>query len=64
MWESTAFGNLFPLSIPMHGGGRDIPPGTKNSMLDQLEEDVFAWEERLDAEEEDDLDGEETDDAG
>lgn len=45
MWESAEF-NLFPLSIPRHGG-RDLPVGTKNSILDQLEDDILAWEEEL-----------------
>jgi hypothetical protein len=45
MWESTDF-RLFPLSIPHHGG-RDLPIGTKNSILDQLEDDILAWEEEL-----------------
>ena len=45
MWESTNF-DLFPLSIPHHGG-RDIPVGTRNSILDQLEDDILAWDEEL-----------------
>ncbi len=45
MWESAGFG-LFPLAIPHHGG-RDLPVGTKNSILNQLEEDILAWEEEL-----------------
>ncbi len=45
MWESAQF-SLFPLSIPHHGG-RDLPVGTKNSILDQLEDDLLAWEEEL-----------------
>ena len=45
MWESGDF-NLWPLAIPRHGG-RDLSVGTKNSVLDQLEEDIFAWEEKL-----------------
>lgn len=52
MWESAEFGELFVLSIPHHGGSGDLPHGTKMSILDQLEDDVLAWEERLDAEEE------------
>jgi len=35
-----------PLSIPHHGG-RDLAPGTRNSILNVLEADVLAWEERL-----------------
>lgn len=45
-YESTEFPELRPLSIPMHKG-RDLPPGTRNSILSQLDEDVTAWEERL-----------------
>lgn len=45
MWESTEF-DLYPLSIPRHGG-RDLAIGTKRSILDQLEDDVQAWEQRL-----------------
>ncbi len=45
MWESAGFG-LFPLAIPHHGG-RDLPVGTKNSILNQLEDDILAWEEEL-----------------
>jgi hypothetical protein len=46
MWENTEFGELFVLSIPHHGG-RDLSPGVQRSILDQLEDDVLAWEERL-----------------
>jgi hypothetical protein len=50
-WVSADFGDMLrPLSIPDHGG-RDFPPGTKNSMLNSLEDDVFAWDERLTQEE-------------
>ena len=45
MWESC-FPHLFVLAIPHHGG-RDIPTGTKHSILNQLEEDVLAWDETL-----------------
>ena len=45
MWESAKF-SLFPLSIPHHGG-RDLPVGTRNSILNQLEDDILAWEEEL-----------------
>lgn len=48
VWVNPELG-VFPLSIPRHGG-RDIPVGTKNSILDQLEEDILAWEERLEDE--------------
>jgi hypothetical protein len=37
---------VYPLSIPHHGG-RDLAPGTRNSILNVLEGDVIAWEERL-----------------
>jgi hypothetical protein len=49
-WVSTKF-QLRPLSIPHHCG-RDIPPGTKNAILDQLEEDLIALEEKLGNEDE------------
>lgn len=38
---------LYPLSIPDHGGGKDLANGTKNSILNQLEDDILAWDERL-----------------
>jgi HicA toxin of bacterial toxin-antitoxin, len=46
MYESGAFPHLRPLSIPNHKG-RDMPPGTKNSILNQLEDDLDAWDEAL-----------------
>ncbi|MBV9636642.1 MAG: type II toxin-antitoxin system HicA family toxin [Methylobacteriaceae bacterium] len=46
MWESAEFDELYVLAIPRHGN-RDLAPGTKKSILDQLEDDVLAWEERL-----------------
>lgn len=46
-WESDEFVGLVPISIPHHGG-KDIARGTKNSILDQLEDDLIAWEEYLD----------------
>jgi hypothetical protein len=46
------FDELFPLSIPRHGG-RDLSVGTQRSILDQLEDDVLAWEVRLWADEDD-----------
>jgi len=58
MWENTEFGDLYPLSIPSHGS-KDLPIGTKNSVLDQLEEnDIAAWEQRMIEE------SDETDDTG
>jgi hypothetical protein len=53
-WESKEFTELYPLSIPHHGG-KDIPIGTRRSILDQLQEDVLAWERRLDDEEDDEI---------
>jgi len=50
-WESAIFGHLRPLSIPDHGGGRDLAPGTQASILNQLEDDLYAWEQKLDEEE-------------
>lgn len=47
-WESELPGRP-PLSIPHHGG-RDIATGTRNSILDFLEDDVLALQEILDQE--------------
>ena len=46
MYESKTFLHLRPLSIPNHKG-RDMPSGTKNSILNQLEDDLEAWDEAL-----------------
>lgn len=46
MWESEVFADLFPLSIPDHGGA-DIPIGTQKSILNQLESDISRWHEAL-----------------
>lgn len=46
VWESSQFAELFPLAIPHHGG-RDLAPGTRNSILTQLDDDLLAWEELL-----------------
>ena len=46
MWESTEFDELFVLAIPNHKG-RDMAPVTINKILNQLEGDISAWEERL-----------------
>ena len=62
-WESSEFNELFPLAIPHHGG-KDLAPGTRRNILDQLEEDVFAWEKRLDQDEDDESDDGETDVSG
>src|SRR6185312_5264672 len=43
-WESS-FDHVYPVSIPDHRG--DIPTGTKNRILDCLEEDILAWDEIL-----------------
>ena len=51
MWENTKFDQLYALSIPHHGG-RDLSLGTQRSILDQLEDDVLAWEEWLGDDEE------------
>jgi hypothetical protein len=56
-WESTELA-VYPLSIPHHGG-RDIPIGTKNSILDQLEDDILTWEEMLELEDDNEGDEEE-----
>jgi hypothetical protein len=45
---------VYPLSIPHHGG-RDLAPGTRNRILNVLEGDVIAWEERLGLEDDEDL---------
>jgi hypothetical protein len=46
-WVSAEFGDaLRPLSIPDHGG-RDFAPGTKHAILNHLEDDVNAWDEKL-----------------
>lgn len=46
MYESGAFPHLRPLSIPNHKG-RDMPSGTQNNILNQLEDDLDAWDETL-----------------
>lgn len=46
-WESEQFPELYAVTIPDHGG-KDIPIGTKNSILTQLEDDLIAWEALLD----------------
>src|SRR5580704_1380007 len=50
MYESEPFPHLRPLSIPNHKG-RDMAPGTRNSILNQLEEDADAWEEEIERQE-------------
>jgi hypothetical protein len=51
-WESEVFANLYPLTIPHHGG-KDLASATKKNILAQLEQDVLAWEMHLDDEVED-----------
>ena len=34
------------ITIPQHGK-REVSPRTRNIILDQLEEDVFRWETKL-----------------
>jgi hypothetical protein len=50
-WVSDRFPQLRPLSIPDHGN-RDVAPGTKNSILNQLEDDLNSWDEQLTKQEE------------
>jgi hypothetical protein len=45
-WESDTFPDLRPLSIPDHGG-RELPTGTKYSILNQLEDDFSSWEQHI-----------------
>ena len=56
MWESTEFAGLFALSIPRHGD-KDLATGTRNSILDQLEDDILTWDEKLTLEEREEQDG-------
>ena len=49
-WDSDVFMELRPLAIPDHGG-KDMAIGTKNSILNQLEDDLNAWEEQIAQEE-------------
>jgi hypothetical protein len=46
VWESLEFNHLRPLSIPDHGG-RDLTPGVLHSILNQLEDDLTSWDERI-----------------
>ena len=46
VWESLEFQSLRPLSIPDRGG-RDLTPGVKHSILNQLEDDLTSWDERI-----------------
>lgn len=49
-WLNKEFPTLRPLSIPDHGG-KDLAIGTKNSILNQLEDDQIAWDEKITSEE-------------
>ena len=42
---------LRPLSIPDHGGGRDLSPRVRKSVLNELENDIDAWDQKLTEEE-------------
>jgi len=57
-WVITVFPELPPLSIPHHGGG-DLKKGTKNSIVNQLEDDLLAWEELLEEQHETGEEGQE-----
>ena len=46
MWENERFEDLPVLAIPDHGG-KDLSPGVKHSVLNQLEDDIQAWDELL-----------------
>jgi hypothetical protein len=61
VWESE-LEELYPLSIPHHGGGRDLSVGTQRSILDSLEDDVLAWEERFPNEDNEEYDDEKSED--
>lgn len=47
---SDEFPHLRPLAIPSHKG-RDLATGTKNAILNQLEDDLIAWNKRISEEE-------------
>jgi hypothetical protein len=46
MWVSDEFKELFALSIPDHGG-RDLSRHVKKKILDNLQQDIFAWDAKL-----------------
>jgi hypothetical protein len=56
IYVSDSFPHLRPLPIPNHKG-RDLPNGTKNSILNQPEDDLHAWNEYLSQEERENDDG-------
>lgn len=41
-WINPKFPVLRPVSIPDHGG-KDLAIGTKNAILNQLEDDIAEW---------------------
>ncbi len=49
-WQSLDFPDLRPLTIPDHGSA-DLSQGVKFSILNQLDDDVNAWDEKLSQEE-------------
>jgi len=64
MWDNVQFPELPVLSIPHHGGGRDLSTRVQRSVLDQLEDDLLAWENQLDDEQQDDEQQEDTEENG
>ena len=48
VWVNPDLG-VYPLAISHHGG-QDLPIGTRNSILNVLEDDLLAWENRLEKE--------------
>jgi len=46
-WESMAFSNLRPVSIPRHSS--NLNKFTAGSILNQLEEDIFRYKEMLES---------------
>jgi predicted RNA binding protein YcfA (HicA-like mRNA interferase family) len=60
-WESDLPG-VYPMGIPHHGN-KDLAPGTRNNILNQLEEqDLAAWEAKLSSNGHDGHNGSEDDD--
>ena len=49
-WESIEFPSLNSITIPDHGS-KDLSTGVQRQLLDYLEDDLLAFEERLDEEE-------------
>ena len=50
MYESTVFPHLRPLPIPDHGRGYNPGKGLAKSILDHLEEDIWAYKAGLEEE--------------